>query len=1793
MNSRILKLRRLIDRRIFIILTIGWLLVDCNDPLFAQCNVTANSTYTEITCGECVTLSHVGSTTGNISFFEDFNSGQPTGWAFTQQASFNNPCSANGVDGTTHLWMGDQSGVPRSLETLSLNFGPAIAPAGGTICFDMLFAEQGDNSPCEGPDEPDEGVYLQYSTDGGANWITIEYFDPNGGNDPQLVNWNNWCFPIPAGALVNGVQFRWFQDADSGAEYDHWGIDNVQIIVNDPNVQYTWQHDGYTTALPGDNPTPVCPMTTTTYTVDMTTSTGNCSDNVQIVVVNPDVQVDAGADQTVCPGDCIDLAGVANVVNDPGGITTFSNNQTETFDASIFGGAAVNVNVQDLNMATVNPGSVIEVCITDLEFTGFGLPLPGVETLSLTLVCPDGTEVELVPIGGAPAGPGGFFDPSSSYQNVCFVSSGGSDLASVAPNNAIPITGTFNSSQSLSGMDGCTANGLWSIEVETSAFTGNGTFEGWSITFDDEIDQYTPDVLWSPTTYMAAGEETTLTPEVCPVATTTYTLSASDNAGCVTVTDDVTITIDPNCCDPQTPPIQGPTPLCANATGQVYSVTNTVGSTYTWTVPSGATITSGQGTNSITVDFGTTGGQITVVETINCGDGPAITFDVVLDPAQTLVISDPTAVCQPATIDLTVAAITAGSTGGGALTYWTDAGGTNALATPNAVATSGTYYIQAGTGACSDIQPVTVTINNCAGCTMTDLTFDLTDCYTSGQGFLQYDLEGTLTYTDPPATGTLTITDCFGFPQVFNPPFTGTQVFTVTGLPQDGLNCDFTAVFSDDPACTITAGFVAPPTITFFSSNCVVGSGTVDGTIEFNNPPATGTIVIEIDDGTSTQSTNIQPPFNSPEAWVVNGLDPAAANYVITYYFSDFPSCTQTQTMICGCAAEGGTTTTTMNGDGTAEFILCDGDDFQIVNNGDYTFPDDEGPIGGYAYQPAYTFLVYTCPPTAGTFPNDDPCFTGIVPSDGSMTDLNDPNSIFSLFPAGTFTNNEVWYVPITLYHYNPANNAYIVNANCWDMGTASSVTYLPEVTSVVNPDCQDNSVTVTVSGGYPAIYGGNFTASNLVPATASFVNSTSANGGDIVITGLQNGDNYSFDITDENGCPHPITGGPFVALPIAAAGSDDQTCILSYDLQAVASYGTGTWTSNPAGAVYVPSANDPNATVTVPSGGVYTFTWTEDNGNGCIDFDDVEITFSLMSIPAVITNASCGSNDGEIVVAPQGGVGPYTYSWTSGGTGAVESNLGAGNVTVTVTDNTGCSLDSTFAITQPVAFSVNVATADETCFGDCDGEAFLQPDGNGPYTYTWVPNVSIGNNPTDLCQGDYTINIADQDGCTHVETITIGGPTAINVILDSDVSEVCIGQSANLSATITGGTQPYGNFNWVADPADPTLIPTVQNPTVSPVVTTTYTLVVTDANGCTSPPKVVVIDVLPPLSLDFIRPLFSPDTGICPYDTATIDLTAAGGDGTYTFYLLPDDVNPVTLPIDTQPLVTTTFDFMVTDGCGTPPAFASSTVTIYELPVVTFIGDSLSGCDPLTVNFTDLTQPTPTQWTWGFGDPDSNSNTANVDNPIHTFSGPGAYDISLSVVSAEGCVNDTIYSSYIDVYPVPVADFYLDPEIINLLDANIDFTDISTGDLASWDWDFGDGEGAVVQNPSHLYGDTGTYTIFLEVTSVDGCTDIAQRQLIVEPDFMFYIPNAFTPNNDGRNDAFRGYGEGIKWDTYEMSIFDRWGELIYYTGDIEDPWDGTYKDKQVEMSVYVWKVRFIDINGDDHDYYGHVTLVR
>ena len=206
---------------------------------FAQnnpCSVNLTANPTVIPCGGSVQLD-ASATGGSFALYNNFNNGNAgAGWQTTSSAQFNNPCvgQTGSADGTTHLWMGSSSSVPRSLTSVPLDLS-----SGGSISFDMVYSIQGANAPCEGPDLPNEGVYLQYSLDGGITWITMNYWDPLGGTDPTLTSWNNYTIPIPPAANQANVLVRWIQTADSNAGYDHWGLDNIEIQVTQPG-SFSW-----------------------------------------------------------------------------------------------------------------------------------------------------------------------------------------------------------------------------------------------------------------------------------------------------------------------------------------------------------------------------------------------------------------------------------------------------------------------------------------------------------------------------------------------------------------------------------------------------------------------------------------------------------------------------------------------------------------------------------------------------------------------------------------------------------------------------------------------------------------------------------------------------------------------------------------------------------------------------------------------------------------------------------------------------------------------------------------------------------------------------------------------------------------------------------------------------------------------------------------------------------------------------------------------------------------------------------------------------------------------------------------------------------------------------------------------------------------------------------------------------------------------------------------------------------------------------------------------------------------
>lgn len=500
-------------------LAISSLLILSGFKASAQCTVEAFPADTiTLTCGDQldIQLSAFGNS-GNYAINNDFNSGTPgTGWDQTSAATYTNPC-VDSPDGSVYLWMGDATPQPRTLTTQSFDL-----TTGGTICYEMRYSVQGDAAPCEGPDEPSEGVYLQYSIDNGVNWVTIDFIDPIGGYDPVLTSWQQYCYGIPAAAQTANTKIRWFQDATSGAEYDHWGLDNVFLSVNDPAYSYEWEHNGFA----GPEPPVVTVDGDSTFVVNYGNGIDDfCSDTVVIQAVPPVFTVSSTADTSICGDGCINLDGVADVLVRPYSQPTFTNNEFQPL-LPLGQPTIIPVATGGVDVLTVESGTIESVCL-NVNNPAFPFPVD-MSTFTIVLECPEGATVTLVAAGEA---------SGTTLNNTCF-----SDAGVPITSGTAPYTGLFApSSGSMDDFIGCSTNGVWTMTLTNSDFVAFGFFNSWSITFNVPEISYQGVYEWSPTASL--DDPASLNPLACPTTSTTYELMVTDSFDCATTTHEVTIGI--------------------------------------------------------------------------------------------------------------------------------------------------------------------------------------------------------------------------------------------------------------------------------------------------------------------------------------------------------------------------------------------------------------------------------------------------------------------------------------------------------------------------------------------------------------------------------------------------------------------------------------------------------------------------------------------------------------------------------------------------------------------------------------------------------------------------------------------------------------------------------------------------------------------------------------------------------------------------------------------------------------------------------------------------------------------------------------------------------------------------------------------------------------------------------------------------------------------------------------------------------------------------------------------------
>ena len=260
--------------------------------------------------------------------------------------------------------------------------------------------------------------------------------------------------------------------------------------------------------------------------------------------------------------------------------------------------------------------------------------------------------------------------------------------------------------------------------------------------------------------------------------------------------------------------------------------------------------------------------------------------------------------------------------------------------------------------------------------------------------------------------------------------------------------------------------------------------------------------------------------------------------------------------------------------------------------------------------------------------------------------------------------------------------------------------------------------------------------------------------------------------------------------------------------------------------------------------------------------------------------------------------------------------------------------------------------------------------------------------------------------------------------------------------------------------------------------------------------------------------------------------------------------------------------------------------------PVIVVEPTTFVGCTPATIKFNNLSVPIDSTYDiiWDFGDGGQSFDIS----PTHTYNGAGDYSISIDITSPIGCFISAEFPSWITVQNSPEAGFGFSPQTLTSTQSTVSFFDESV-DASAWQWTFGSESIAFIANPSYTFRDTGLQLVRQVVFHQNGCTDTAEVLLDVAPEVAFFLPNAFTPNNDGTNDGYRGTGSIDLLVDFEMTIWSRWGELVFETNDPLTEWNGKMNNtgEDMPMGVYVCKVKFKDPRGNLTTMEEFATLIR
>lgn len=665
------------------------------------------------------------------------------------------------------------------------------------------------------------------------------------------------------------------------------------------------------------------------------------------------------------------------------------------------------------------------------------------------------------------------------------------------------------------------------------------------------------------------------------------------------------------------------------------------------------------------------------------------------------------------------------------------------------------------------------------------------------------------------------------------------------------------------------------------------------------------------------------------------------------------------------------------------------------------------------------------------------------------------------------------------------------VNTNSAAVTGLSAGTYTVSITD--SKGClTTNTVTVTqptlaltaTGNGSPTFcFGGSNGSATVTPVGGTPGYSytwTPSGGNNQSASGLTPG-NYNVLVNDAKGCQTNV--GVIISQPTAVTVSltpYHAACgVANGSITSQVSGGTG-----PYSYTWSPVASNNSILLGILPG---SYTLQVADSYGCI----AALTSSVINIPGPTTslvstaNVSCfNGNNGAAQISITSGTAPYSINWLPyGGNSTTASSLIAGSYTANVTDSRGCLVPLVADISEPSGFSLSISSVTNvSCFNGTNGAALVNGNGGVPgYTYSWVPTGQTGASASNLPAGTYTVNASDLNSCPAIITVVVSQPSPLTSTISGLTNPSCFNGIGSATVIASGGTIPY-NYLWSTNP------PQFSN-TANNMSSGNYTVAITDANNCsafntftlTQPSQVITSAGL--------------NDTICLGQTGALQAFASGGAGNYYYTWQPAGVtNNGTYTI--SPTINSSYTVVAFDqnGCaGNPDTLRAIVYSLTSANVQTY------GLSPICPGQSSLIY---TQVTGNNTGPISYSWNNGLGNTAGTFIVSPSQPTTYVVTVSNSCGATVIDSAQVLFNPPPTMSVSVNATLV-CLPATLNFNDNSiTGNIndpiTTWNWDFGDGETATGQNPSHEYTTPGTYSITVSVITDAGCSNTNSSAPIV-----------------------------------------------------------------------------------------------